>query len=180
MRVPKTLLGLVLLWATSVASVVQAQQTDDQWYPFRNLVGRWEGSGEGFGSVSQVTHNWQFVIDGEFLQLETHSVATAADGSQEFHEDVGYLSFDADEQQFVFRQFLSEGFVNTYDVPVTREQLNHIEFLYRESESSGGMRARLHLVFSGTDEYEMVLDLANPGEDFVACQWMRMKRVSGG
>jgi hypothetical protein len=35
----------------------------------------------------------------------------------------------------------------------------------------------MRLTFLSADEYEMVLDLANPGKDFVACQQMRLKKA---
>lgn len=81
-------------------------------------------------------------------------------------------------RRFVFRQFLSEGYVNTFDVTVGAGDRQSTEFAYRDAESAGGMRARMHLAFAGVEEYEMILDLAYPGEDFVACQWMRMKKLS--
>jgi len=157
---------------------IDAQVASDPWHSFRPLVGVWEGVGEGFGSVSRVSHHWKFVIDGNFLRLQTRSTATTEDGSQEVHEDVGYLSFDADAGTFVFRQFLSEGYVNTYEVMPSADDEGTFEFAFRAAESAGGMRARMHLISSGSDQYEMILDLANPGEEFVACQWMRMERVS--
>jgi hypothetical protein len=178
MRTLLPTLGFFALTMLSPIDSIQAQDPTDHWLPFRALVGVWEGSGEGFGSISNVSHHWDFVIADGFLRLHTRSISTAEDGTQESHEDVGYLSFDADEGSFVFRQFLSEGYVNTYDVTVGGDDRGTIDFAYRDTESAGGMRARMHLVFSGDNQYEMILDLADPGEDFVACQWMRMRKVS--
>ena len=84
---------------------------------------------------------------------------------------------DADTGVFVFRQFLSEGFVNTYEVSIVGEDPLAFLFAHRETESGGGMRAQLRLTFIADDEYDMVLDLASPGEDFVACQQMHLKKV---
>ena len=176
-KITTSLLGVLALTALAPLDRALAQETPGPWLPFRSLVGEWEGGGEGFGATSVVSHRWDFVINDSFLRLRTRSVSTAADGAQEVHEDVGYLSFDADNQRFVFRQFLSEGYVNTYNVTLDGNQQEIMEFAYRDAESAGGMRARLHIVFFGSDEYEMVLDLANPGENFVACQTMRMKKV---
>jgi hypothetical protein len=178
MKTQLTTCGFLAFALISPVGGIQAQITTDPWMPFRYLVGVWEGVGEGFGAESNVRHHWQFVIENKFIRLQTRSIATAEDGSQELHEDVGYLSYDADDRRFVFRQFLSEGYVNTYDVTVGAGDRQSIEFAYRHAESAGGMRARMHLVFVGNNDYEMVLDLANPGEDFVACQLMRMKKVS--
>jgi hypothetical protein len=144
------------------------------WAAFVPLVGEWRGEGSGFGAVSDVDHEWSFAVQGKFLQLRTRSVQRAEAGAGEVHEDVGYLSHDKDAGAFVFRQFLSEGFVNTFDVEIDGQT---IRFQHRLSESAGGMRARMQLRFLSEDEYEMVLDLAAPGKDFAACQEMRLKRV---
>jgi len=127
--------------------------------------------------VSDVSHRWEFVIGEHFLRLRTRSVSRAADGTEEVHEDVGYVSYDADRERFVFRQFLSEGYVNTYDVNVLGDDPPAIDFAYRDAESAGGMRAQMRLVFTSPNEYEMVLDLAASGQPFVACQTMTMNRV---
>jgi hypothetical protein len=145
---------------------------------FRPLLGTWQGEGTGFGSVSDVTHEWEFAVGGQFLRLRTRSVQRPEYGSGEAHEDVGYLSHDADEDGFVFRQFLSEGFVNTFDVKTEAD--GTVVFEHRDSESSGGMRVRMHIRFTAEDAYDAVLDLASPGKEFVSCQEMHMKRTKDG
>lgn len=159
------------------ASSTPAQDTGDLWQGFQPLVGRWSGEGEGFGSVSSITHAWEFVFDGKFLRLRTTSTTRAGDGQDEIHEDVGFLSYDRDHSAFVFRQFLSEGFVNTFDVSVGGESDRSILFGARESESAGGTRVQMRLRFLSETEYEMVLNLATPGKEFSPCQHMRLKRV---
>ena len=176
MNIPMSAVGLLALAGAALTAPAQAQS---DFFPFQLLVGEWEGTGEGFGSTSEVHHKWEFVLQNKFLRLSTRSIATTENGSQEIHEDIGYLSFDGDNGTWVFRHFLSEGYVNTFDIIVRGENADTIEFKHRESESAYGGRAQMHLVFSGSDEYEMILDLADPGADFVACQWMRMKKASG-
>jgi len=77
----------------------------------------------------------------------------------------------------VFRQFLSEGFVNTFDVTADVGGLVKFVFEYREAESAGGMRARMLLEFVSPNEYEMVLELAGTGKEFAPCQNMRMRKI---
>ena len=74
-----------------------------------------------------------------------------------------------------FRQFLSEGVVNTFDV-TSGSDGKRIVFEHRETESAGGMGARMRLTFVADDEYEMTLDLATPEKDYATCQTMRMER----
>lgn len=77
----------------------------------------------------------------------------------------------------MFRQFLSEGFVNTFAVTADTDGLVKIVFEYRESETAGGMRARMLLEFVSQTEYEMVLELAGTDEDFSPCQNMHMRKI---
>lgn len=152
-----------------------AEERKDVWEDFRPLLGKWAGEGTGFGTVSDVTHEWDVILGGKFLRLQSRSVSRGESGGED-HEDVGYLSRDSDRNVFVFRQFLSEGFVNTFDVVVESTKPLAVAFNYREAESAGGMKVRMKLDFKGGNEYEMVLDLAPPGKDYTACQRMNMNR----
>jgi len=167
----------MILVAACLHGVVVARGEGDEvpWEAFRPLVGRWSGEGSGFGNISDVVHEWEFVIQGRFLRLQTRSVPHG-DGAL-VHEDVGFLSHDADRGAYAFRQFLSEGFVNTFDVFAENGETAGFLFEARESEGAGGMRVRMRLRFLSDAEYEMVLELAMPDEDFVACQRMEMKKA---
>jgi hypothetical protein len=172
------LLVLAVVLIVPLGDGTRGWADEDEWRDFRPLVGKWQGEGSGFGVVSDVTHEWEFVIDGKFLRLKTVSIPRTTDGAEEEHEDVGYLSLDTDRGVFVFRQFLSEGFVNTYDVVVTPHDTLEIVFEHRHAESAGGMRARLLLDFITATEYKMVLELAAPGKEFSPCQEMRLNKVN--
>jgi hypothetical protein len=171
------LAAFLVVTASVHQASAQSPRADDLWGPFQPLVGVWEGKGSGFGTVSDVSHRWEFVIGDRFPRLLTRSIAPTEDGSLEVHEDVGYVSNDTDRGVFILRQFLSEGYVNTFDVTVRGGDPAVIEFAYRETEGAGGIRARMWLTLLDADRYEMVLDLAGAGEGFVACQTMEMERV---
>jgi hypothetical protein len=175
---------ILIGWVVSAATLAYAfaggsseSSYKDVWQPYRLLVGEWRGEGSGFGVVSDVTHDWAFVMDGKFLRLKTRSVPRNTESSAEAHEDFGYLSLDTDRDVFVFRQFLSEGFVNTFEVTADADGFVTMVFEYRETESAGGMRARMLLKFVSQNEYEMVLELAGSGKDFTPCQNMRMRKI---
>jgi hypothetical protein len=162
--------GVWALTALALLAAVPASATEDPWAGVRRLLGTWEGSGSGFGETAPVRHTWSFVFDGTFLRLETVSGDPGAQRG-----DVGYLSRDTDTGRLVFRQFFSEGYVNTYDVTAEAPG-DTVVFAHRETESAGGMGARLVLVFTGPESYEMTLELAAPGKEFAACQTMTMQR----
>ena len=140
----------------------------DHWAPIRGLVGSWQGEGDG----TTVTHDYQFVIADKFIQSRTRSEST-----DEIHEDTGFFSYDPDREVLVFRQFLSEGFVNTYDLGQRETDGEPLVFTSSSCEGAGEMRARLTITFDGPDAYTMVLELAMPGKDWFACQNIEMKRV---
>ncbi len=177
MRVVRCFVAALVIAAATLVAAPQLRGQADRWELFRPLVGTWQGPGSGFGVTSAVSHVWDFVLADQFLRLRTRSLSQRADGSDEIHEDVGYLSHDTDRDTYVFRQFFSEGYVNTYDVTVRDGSRREIEFAYREAEGAAGQRARMRLVFQDPDSYEMVLDLAEPGEEFAACQTMLLKRT---
>jgi hypothetical protein len=174
-------LGCIIIISAVIGSVfidsARSEEGQDPWHPVNKLVGKWQGEGAGFGSTSDVTHVWEFVLQEKFLRLSTKSISRKEDKSEEVHEDTGFLSRDMDRGTFVFRQFLTEGFVNTFDLTIKSESPLEILFGYREAESAGGKRARMRLSFTGEDEYDMVLELAGPGKEFSPCQRMHMKKV---
>ena len=135
-----------------------------------------EVSGRRRREPNRTNRRWKFVLNNQFLELRTRSV-TEQDGKPvEVHEDVGFLSRDSERGAFVFRQFLPEGYVNTFEMGLEAEEPNVLLFDYREVEGAGGMRARMRLTFLTDGEYEMDLDLARPGKDFIPCQKINMRR----
>ena len=176
-RMARSILLTAVLAATIVASPAApaAGGDADVWAELRPLAGKWKGEGLGFGAVADVTHEWEFVLQSRFLRLRTRSVQRGENG--EVHEDIGFVSRDTGSGTFVFRQFLSEGFVNTFDLAVQTGDTLTITFEPRAFESTGSMRARMELTLESADAYAMTLALAGPGKEFVTCQQMRMTRV---
>jgi hypothetical protein len=176
----RTLLSAVAFFATlSTTAILPVHAGQSAWEPLHPLLGAWKGESKGFGSTADVTHTWEMVLDGHFLRLQTKSVGRVR-GPGSVHEDVGYASHDTDRGGLVFRQFLTEGFVNTFDVAPAEDDPSTIVFAHRESESSGGMRVQMRIRFLSNDEYEMELDLAESGKEFVMCQQMKMRRTDAG
>jgi len=169
------LIILVVGTCTLLAPSARAEDQDDKWAPLRFLLGTWEGGSES----SVVTHTYEFVVQDKFIQSRTRSEAEAPDGDgpAEVHEDVGYFSYDPDRELIVFRQFLSEGYVNTYTLAPKENPGDSLVFTSESTEGAGGMQARLTIRAPAPDSYEMLLDLASPGKEFFTCQRISMKRV---
>lgn len=166
-----------------IATPLSAIEADaaDPLAPIRVLLGEWEGSGTGFGGESRVRHSYQFILQDQFIHSTTDAkFQPKEDGTPgEIHEDWGFFSFDSDREKIVFRQFLSEGFVNTYVLGDAEPGAGVLVFTSESTEGAGGMAARLTFTFDGMNAYRLVLELAPPGKDFFACQTLMMLRVAG-
>jgi len=174
-------IGVVLFVAVLLSAPVIAQEQaggDDPWEMVRALEGVWKGDGAGFGQTSRVTHDWQFVLGGKFLRLETRSVNDGPSGEGEVHEDVGYVSWSEGDGVLRFRQFLSEGYVNSF----TLDKATPPDAGFNcEPVGTDGMETfsvRMTLRFKDDDTYEMVLEMGTKGEELEACQTMRLKKVN--
>jgi hypothetical protein len=170
---------IVIVFALSAPLAAEEPEGDDSWAPVRVLLGEWQGVGSGFGGESEVSHTYGFVIQDKFISSTTLSkFQPKKDGAAgEVHEDLGFFSFDSDRGRIVFRQFLSEGFVNTYVLEEQEPGKRDLVLTSESTEGAGGMAARLKITFEDDDSYRMVLELAPSGKDFFACQTLDMERV---
>jgi hypothetical protein len=148
---------------------------EDTLAPITRLLGQWEGEGTSFGKTSSVVHTYERILQDKFVHMLTRSVSETG----EVHEDWGFFSYDSDRDKIVVRQFLSEGFVNSYVLTEFAADGDSLTFTTESAESAGGMRARIRYHIRADDEYELVLELASPGKEFTGCQAMVMRRVEG-
>jgi len=172
---------VMLSLSLTIPVIAEEPEAADPWAPVRVLLGEWQGSGSGFGGKSEVRHTYEFVLQDQFIHSTTQAkFQTKEDGtSGEIHEDQGFFSFDSDRGKIVFRQFLSEGFVNTYVLEDPEPDGGALVFTSETTEGAGGMAARLTFSFDEKDSYRLVLELASPGKDFFECQTLEMERVTG-
>ena len=168
--------AFALITATSVAAQ-ESPQADDPLAPVQVLEGVWRGESEGFGQTSRVAHEWKRVMGGKFMRLRTHSVSKDENGAESVHEDVGYLSWSEDERILRFRQFLSEGFVNTFRLKPVEKPARGFDFEPESTEGHENMAARMTLRFDKAGGYEMVLELGTKGQPLKPCQTMKLKKV---
>ena len=170
-------LSAVLLVCALFISGVETSEKEkiDKWKPIRFLLGEWKGEGEG----SNVVHTYKFVLEDRFIHSRTRAEFEPKEGEEkgEVHEDWGFFSYDSDRDKIIFRQFLSEGFVNTYVLEQDEPGGKKLIFNSENTESSGGMLARLTIEILNANEYRMLLDLAQPGKEFFTCQTISMKRA---
>ena len=139
------------------------------WTAFEFLVGKWKGSGQGEPGTSRVRREYQFVLNGKFLQVKNQSVYDPQEKnpSGEVHEDWGLISYDRNRETFVFRQFHVEGFVNQYVLEASNDEGSPIRFVTEAIENiPRGWRASETYRKVSNDEFVETFELAEPGKAF--------------
>jgi hypothetical protein len=172
----------VLLAATcsSIVLRIHAQSVapTDALAPIVRLVGEWSGTSEGQAGKGQVERQYEHVLGAKFLQVRNRSTYPPQEKNPkgETHDDVGFFSFDNARKRVVFRQFHVEGFVNQY-VLDSSSSIDRLVFTSEAIENiPAGFRARETYVFSGSDHFEEIFEIAEPGKGFKICSRSRLTR----
>jgi len=161
---------LCLIFIILLAMIVaQASEKEDVWKPMKNLVGKWEGKGEGKSGNATVAKGFQFVLQGKFLQLKNKAVfePQEANPKGEVHEDWGFFSSDRARKKIVFRQFHVEGFIIQYILDDISDDGKTLVFNSEQIENGPpGLKAKLTFKFVDNNTIEESFHLAFPGQDF--------------
>jgi len=95
----------------------------------------------------------------------------------EVHHHMSMISYDATRKLFVFRQFHTEGFVNTYVQEPSGDE-NVIAFVSEAIENiPPGWRARETYTILNHDEFTERFEIAEPGRGFELYSEAHLKRV---
>jgi hypothetical protein len=161
----------VILVITLVPCLLFAQtdKKPDVWAPLKFFVGSWAGMGKGQSGVSKVEREYQFVLNGKFLQARNKSVYAPQENNPqgEVHEDWGLFSYDRSRKKFVLRQFHVEGFVNQYVLDSLAVDGKTVVLVSESIENiPAGWRARETYKILNDDEFAEIFELAEPGKDF--------------
>lgn len=164
----KIVLILMLLTIPGIA-ISQTDATADVWQPLRFLEGTWQGRGEGMSGQSTVTQEYEFVLGGKFLRMQTKAIFEPQEKNPdgEIHEDFAMFSYDKLRRTFVVRAFYVEGFVNTYVLSETSEDGKTFAFETESVENAPpGTRAKLIFKQVADGELEESFFVAFPGKEF--------------
>ncbi len=169
---------VILLVFTFFISVATEAQTSLE--RFSNLVGVWDGSGEGFGnSKSKITAEYTWLMNKQYIEMKHHSEfePTEENAEGEVHEDLGILSFDKDRNVAVFRQFHNEGYFTEYILndSISSPEVLVFETTHIENFVPGG-KARFTIKTLSDSEIETVFDVGFPGKDMACFGTNRMKK----
>jgi len=169
----------IFLTAFTAGAVRPNTQGTDVWEPLKFLIGAWEGTGKGEPGTSRVEREYQFVLEGKYINVRNRSTYAPQEKNPkgERHEDWALLSFDKARQQFVLRQFHSEGFVSLYVMQPPASSAKTLVFQTESIENiPAGWRARETYRIISNDEFIEVFELAAPGKEFEIYTENHLKR----
>jgi hypothetical protein len=172
----------IILLLTSTSVPIFGQQTavkSDPYALLRFFVGAWRGDQKGQPGRGTAERTYAFVLNDRFLQVKNTSTYPPQEKNKtgEIHQDMGMIGYDKARKRFVFRQFHTEGFVNTY---VQQEDIDEKRIVFaRESieNISPGWRARETYFILNENEFIERFELAEPGKDFALYSEAHLKRM---
>ena len=175
-RIP-ILIVVALLGAQ--ASAQQVAPKPDRFAPLRFLAGTWKGDQAGQPGRGTAERTYQFILNDRFLQETNTSTYAPQEKNKngEVHHHMSMISYDTARKLFVFRQFHTEGFVNTYVQQPSADDKT-IVFVSEAIENiPTGYRARETYTILSPDEFTERFEIAEPGKDFELYSEARLKRV---
>jgi hypothetical protein len=171
------LLVIALLGAPTGAQEGTAKP--DRFASLRFLAGNWRGDQGGQPGRGTAERTYRFILNDRFLQETNTSTYPPQEKNRngEVHHHLSMISYDTARKLFVFRQFHTEGFVNTY-VQQPTSDVKTIVFLSEAIENiPAGYRARETYTILSRDEFTERFEIAEPGKDFELYSEAHFKRV---
>jgi hypothetical protein len=179
MRIQRIAVLLIIGLLGTPARAQEAAGKPDRFAPLHFLVGSWRGDQAGQPGRGTAERTYQFILDDRFLQETNTSTYPTQEKNKrgERHRHMSMISYDSARKLFVFRQFHTEGFVNTYVQQPTADDKT-IVFVSEAIENiPAGYRARETYTILSRDEFTERFEIAEPGKDFELYSEAHLKRV---
>jgi hypothetical protein len=172
----------ILLVIASLAAPAGAQRSaskPDRFADLRFLAGTWRGEQAGQPGRGTAERTYQFILNDRFLQENNTSTYPPQEKNKngEIHHHMSMISYDTARKLFVFRQFHTEGFVNTYVQQPTADDKTIVFVSEAIGNIPAGYRAREIYTILSRDEFTERFEIAEPGKDFELYSEAHLKRV---
>lgn len=171
----------VTLILLPVLSKAQMSKQDSVWLPFKNMIGKWEGTSEGQPGKGKYERSYEIVLNKKFIEVKNKSSypPSKEHPKGEVHEDKGFISYDKMRKTFVLRQFHIEGFVNQYKIESISTDGKTIVFISEAIENiPSGFRAKETYQFVNAKEFIETFELAEPGKDFEVYSTATLRKIN--
>ena len=179
MSVQHVAILLVIALLGAPARSQESAARPDHFAALRFLAGTWRGDQAGQPGRGIAERTYEFILNERFLQETNTSTYPPQEKNKngEIHHHMSMISYDAARKLFVFRQFHTEGFVNTYvQQPTSDDKM--IVFVSEAIENiPAGYRARETYTILSRDEFVERFEVAEPGKDFELYSEAHFKRV---
>lgn len=172
--------AVIVITALSVpVSAQEVTPKPDRFGPLRFFAGTWRGEQAGQPGQGTAERTYQFILNDRFLQETNTSTYPPQEKNPkgEVHRHMSLISFDGTRRLFVFRQFHTEGFVNTYVQQPTSNDRTLLFVSEALENVPAGYRARETYTIAGRDEFTERFEIAEPGKDFELYSEAHLKRI---
>ena len=179
MGIQRLAILLVIAVLGPQASSQQGASKPDRFAALRFLAGTWRGDQAGQPGRGAAERTYQFILDDRFLQETNTSTYPPQETNKngEVHHHISMISYDTARKLFVFRQFHTEGFVNTYVEQPSADDKTMVFVSEAIENIPMGYRARETYTILSRDEFTERFEIAEPGKDFELYSEARLKRV---
>ena len=179
MRTDRIAILLVTACLAVPTGARQGAPKPDRFAALRFLAGTWRGDQAGQPGRGTAERTYQLILDDRFLQETNTSTYPPQEKNKsgEVHHHMSMISYDTARKLFVFRQFHSEGFVNTYVQQPTADDKTIVLVSESIENIPTGYRARETYTILSRDEFTERFEIAEPGKDFELYSEVRLKRV---
>ncbi len=173
-----SILFVIAVLAIPVGAQDRVSNTD-RFGPLRFLAGAWRGDQAGEPGQGTAERTYQFVLNDRFLQETNTSTYPPQDKNKagEVHHHMSMISYDGARKRFVFRQFHTEGFVNTYVQEQTTDAKTIVFVTEAIENIPAGYRARETYTILSNDEFRERFEIAEPGREFELYSEAHLKRI---
>jgi hypothetical protein len=174
-------IGIVFLVACFVTGTCaqDVASKPDRFAPLRFFAGSWRGGQGGQPGQGVAERTYDFILNDRFLQETNTSTYPPQEKNKkgEVHHHMSLISYDTGRKLFVFRQFHTEGFVNTYVQESTNDDRKLVFVTEAIENIPAGYRARETYIIVSHDEFIERFEVAEPGKDFELYSEAHLKRV---
>ena len=168
---------VIVLASPAVLGQGTPPAAEDPFWTVRFLLGRWQGTTAGQTGKGTVSREYSTALDALFIRVRNRSTypPQTANAKEVVHE--GFISFDRSRKRLVLRQFHVGGFVNQ-DAGETGATAARLSFTSEQIENiSPGWRARETYIPRGSNAFEDIFELAEPGKVFELYSHARFTRL---
>jgi hypothetical protein len=170
---------LLILCLTTMPGAQESALKPDRFAAVRFMVGTWRGEQTGQPGRGTAERTYAFVLNDRFLQETNRSTYPPQDQNKagEVHHHISMIGYDGGRKRLVFRQFHTEGFVNTYVQQPGGDEKTVVFVTEAIENIPAGYRARETYTVVSRDEFIERFEIAEPGKEFELYSEARLKRV---